>query len=50
MLQAALLHDCVEDTRVSADDIEKRFGPVVRRIVMECSDDPKLGKAVRLPF
>ncbi len=32
-LQAALLHDTVEDTDVSLDDIEEQFGPEIGRIV-----------------
>lgn len=32
-LCAGLLHDTVEDTDVTFDDVEDRFGPVVRRIV-----------------
>lgn len=35
---AGLLHDTVEDTAVTADDIEQRFGPQVRRIVEEASE------------
>ncbi|ORY75006.1 HD domain-containing protein 3 [Leucosporidium creatinivorum] len=47
ILQAAMLHDVVEDTEYTADDIEARFGKRVRDIVMECSDDPSLNKAAR---
>lgn len=32
-LVAGLLHDTVEDTSVTLEEIEKRFGPTVRRIV-----------------
>jgi GTP diphosphokinase / guanosine-3',5'-bis(diphosphate) 3'-diphosphatase len=32
-LVAGLLHDTVEDTPIGLDDIERRFGPSVRRIV-----------------
>ena len=31
VLQAAFLHDTVEDTDTTLDDIEQQFGPVVRR-------------------
>ncbi len=30
---AALLHDVVEDTEISLDDVERRFGPSVARLV-----------------
>lgn len=30
---AALLHDTVEDTEVSLDDIDEEFGPVVRKLI-----------------
>ncbi len=32
-LQAALLHDTIEDTPVTYDDVVKRFGPVVAHLV-----------------
>lgn len=32
-LQSALLHDVIEDTPVTFDDISKRFGPVVAHLV-----------------
>ena len=35
---AALLHDVLEDTEVTADELEAAFGSVVREIVEECSD------------
>lgn len=39
---AALLHDALEDhgDRLTADDIEERFGPRVRSIVEACTDTP----------
>lgn len=46
-LTAALLHDTLEDTHTSAEELEERFGPAVRRIVEEVSDDPALEKAER---
>ena len=39
ILQAALLHDTVEDTHTSLDEIGDRFGPEVRGMVDEMSDD-----------
>ncbi|BGP44645.1 hypothetical protein JCM10450v2_000459 [Rhodotorula kratochvilovae] len=47
ILQAAILHDTVEDTDVTERDLEERFGKVVTRIVMECSDDKYLSKEAR---
>lgn len=45
VLMAAVLHDTVEDTDTTYDEIEQLFGKTVRDIVAECSDDktkPKL--------
>lgn len=47
LLQAAILHDTVEDTETSAEEVEQRFGAEVRGIVMEVTDDKSLPKAVR---
>ncbi|GAA5838279.1 hypothetical protein JCM9279_003186 [Rhodotorula babjevae] len=47
VLQAAILHDTVEDTDVTEHDLLDRFGPVVTRIVLECSDDKDLNKEQR---
>ncbi len=51
-LIAALLHDVIEDSKdktpaESAREIEELFGPEVRSIVEEVSDDKKLEKQVR---
>jgi guanosine-3',5'-bis(diphosphate) 3'-pyrophosphohydrolase len=46
-LCAALLHDTIEDTDTTAEELEAQFGSVVCRIVMEVSDDKRLPKAVR---
>jgi (p)ppGpp synthase/HD superfamily hydrolase len=35
---AALLHDAVEDQRVTIPELEERFGPRVARIVEACTD------------
>lgn len=45
--QAALLHDTVEDTDTTLPEIEERFGPEVRRVVEELTDDKTLPKAER---
>ncbi len=41
-LAAALLHDTVEDTDATLDDIGREFGPDVRAIVAELTDDKSL--------
>lgn len=46
-LQAAVLHDTVEDTDTTLDEIEEVFGAEVRRIVYEVTDDKSLPKAER---
>jgi guanosine-3',5'-bis(diphosphate) 3'-pyrophosphohydrolase len=46
-LCAALLHDTVEDTSTTPAELEATFGPAVRAIVMEVSDDKRLPKAER---
>lgn len=47
VLMAALLHDTVEDTMTSFDEIETNFGIEVRRIVEEVTDDKSLPKLER---
>ncbi len=47
VLIAALLHDTVEDTDTTFEEIEQRFGLTVRDIVDEVTDDKSLPKAVR---
>ncbi len=47
VLQAALLHDTVEDTATTFEDIEERFGSDVRSLVEEMTDDKDLPKAER---
>ena len=43
----AILHDTVEDTDTTLDEIETEFGKAVRDIVDEVSDDKDLGKQER---
>jgi guanosine-3',5'-bis(diphosphate) 3'-pyrophosphohydrolase len=47
ILAAALLHDTIEDTDTTLDEIEIVFGHEVAHIVAECSDDKKLTKLER---
>jgi guanosine-3',5'-bis(diphosphate) 3'-pyrophosphohydrolase len=44
---AALLHDTVEDTETSAEELAAIFGGKVTGIVLEVTDDKSLVKAVR---
>jgi guanosine-3',5'-bis(diphosphate) 3'-pyrophosphohydrolase len=46
-LIAALLHDTIEDTGTTPQEIEDRFGGNIRQIVMEVSDDKSLEKDTR---
>lgn len=47
VLIAALLHDTIEDTETTRQEIEDQFGKRVADIVVECSDDKSLTKAER---
>lgn len=44
---AAILHDTVEDTDTTFSEIEEHFGPVIRGIVEEVTDDKTLSKQER---
>jgi guanosine-3',5'-bis(diphosphate) 3'-pyrophosphohydrolase len=44
---AALLHDTIEDTDTTAEELEFEFGTTIRDIVMDVTDDKTLDKAVR---
>jgi guanosine-3',5'-bis(diphosphate) 3'-pyrophosphohydrolase len=47
VLIAAILHDTVEDTKTTLDEIESAFGVEVRNLVAEVTDDKTLSKAER---
>ena len=47
VLTAALLHDTVEDTDATIEDIEQAFGADVASVVAEVTDDKSLPKAER---
>ena len=44
---AALLHDTVEDTDTTLEELEREFGGEIRAIVMDVTDDKTLEKAER---
>lgn len=41
---AALLHDTIEDTEATPEEIEAHFGVIIRSIVEEVTDDESLGR------
>jgi guanosine-3',5'-bis(diphosphate) 3'-pyrophosphohydrolase len=47
VLAAALLHDTIEDTGATAEELTAQFGAEVAAIVVEVSDDKSLPKAER---
>ncbi len=46
-VQAALLHDTIEDTETTREDLEIHFGAEVAAIVAEVTDDKSLDKSER---
>jgi len=44
---AALLHDTVEDTDTTPQELEQEFGPAISDTVMEVTDDKSLSKRER---
>jgi len=47
VLAAALLHDTIEDTDTTHEEIEAAFGPAIASVVAEVTDDTSLPKAQR---
>jgi guanosine-3',5'-bis(diphosphate) 3'-pyrophosphohydrolase len=47
VLASALLHDTVEDTLTTVDELEVVFGYEIANIVAECTDDKTLPKLAR---
>jgi GTP diphosphokinase / guanosine-3',5'-bis(diphosphate) 3'-diphosphatase len=47
VLCAALLHDTIEDTDTTADELHGRFGDEITGVVLEVTDDKSLPKAER---
>ena len=46
-LAAAILHDTIEDTKTTRDDLEERFGKRIAGIVAEVTDDKRQRKHER---
>jgi guanosine-3',5'-bis(diphosphate) 3'-pyrophosphohydrolase len=46
-LTAAVLHDTLEDTETTPEELARAFGPAVRDLVQEVTDDKRLPKAER---
>lgn len=47
VLCAALLHDTIEDTETSADELRRQFGTAITGVVLEVTDDKSLPKQKR---
>ena len=47
LVMAGLLHDTIEDTGVTAEELERRFGADVTSLVLEVTDDKSLPKETR---
>ena len=48
-LTAAMLHDTIEDTQTTPEELEAQFGAEVRHLVEEVTDDKRLDKQRRKP-
>lgn len=46
-LAAAVLHDTIEDTKTTAQELDRAFGPEVAGVVVEVTDDKSLPKHER---
>lgn len=47
VLCAALLHDTIEDTETTVEELQREFGSKITSIVLEVTDDKSLPKAER---
>lgn len=47
VIVAAILHDTLEDTETTPSELEEHFGPIVRKLVEEVTDDKSLQKSER---
>lgn len=42
LIVAAILHDCLEDTKTTFEEIARRFSPFVASLCLELKNDPEL--------
>lgn len=47
VLEAAILHDTIEDTQTTSEELEQHFGQHICQIVLEVSDDGNLCRSDR---
>jgi guanosine-3',5'-bis(diphosphate) 3'-pyrophosphohydrolase len=47
VLCAAILHDTIEDTETTVDELQEHFGEKITSIVLEVTDDKSLEKSIR---
>jgi guanosine-3',5'-bis(diphosphate) 3'-pyrophosphohydrolase len=47
VLCAAVLHDTIEDTETTSEELSAKFGPQITAIVLDVTDDKSLDKRVR---
>ena len=47
VIAAALLHDTIEDTNTTPEELDQEFGEKIRKMVQEVTDDKKMKKAER---
>src|SRR5271165_1178469 len=47
LVMAGLLHDTIEDTGTTAEELERAFGSDITALVVEMTDDKSLPKEVR---
>lgn len=51
LLVAAILHDCLEDTDATFEEIARRFGPMVASLVQELkNDDEEIARVGKLAY
>ena len=47
ILRASVLHDTIEDTKTTPEELKDRFGSAVQELVLEVTDDKRLPKEER---